>query len=75
MSTITETLNAAIEQSASTNSIIRVEVADFDAAILTLADSDGEIDHVRTDAGVDVWGWSDTTPANGMDWRLSLVLA
>lgn len=71
-------LNAAIDRSIAQNEIVSIEVdaGDLDNVLLDLADGDCETDHVRLDDGtVDVWGWSDTTPADSMDWRLRLVLA
>jgi hypothetical protein len=71
-------LQAAIDRSISHDEIVRVTIeGDSGDALEALGTIwDGEIDYTMIDAeGVDtldVWGWTDATPADEQDWRLAI---
>ena len=66
-------LESAVAVSVIEDRIVTVEVADFGTAQGLLEEMDYEVDSVDTDAGREVWGWTESTPDGEMDWRLLLV--
>lgn len=71
------TLTEAIDRSKSHDERASVEFVGDESDLLVALDQlhDGEIDSVRENDGeIDVWGWTDETPENEMDWRLIVTL-
>ncbi len=76
--TTQEQIEAAIARSISHDEIVHLTIDgdSGDALVAAHIAWDGETDHRMIDAeGVDtmdIWGWTDETPANEQDWRLAI---
>lgn len=79
LSDLEQELSRAVERSRSHNEIVRIEVADTDAArqaLCELYSATLEVEWVRLgDGSVDVYGYHVDAPEGEMVWRLHLTLA
>jgi hypothetical protein len=66
-------IRAAMEYSLKHGKVVCVVVPDVDIALRQIRRIwGGKANHVVTDAGTEVWGWTRTTPKNNHDFRLLL---
>ena len=62
-----------MEYSLSHGKVVRVVVPDVDIALREIRRIwCGKVNHVVTDAGTEVWGWTRMTSKNGRDFHLIL---
>ncbi len=64
------TITAAISTSIREDRTITLESVTLDEVLAAAIDY--ETDYVEADGRIDIWGWTDATPADTQDWRLDI---